>query len=1246
MIRRSGRALRLAAVAGVALAGSVPGGAIAQDQAALPPTPAELLGAQFGGVLRAMQQTGAPRVQVARGDGRVARLSPGRVVWSSEPLVQDGEPVQRALETVGGVARPVNPLVEAALPLDASAPIAVGDAGRRFTVTAVGAEDDAEQVVGDGVLHAATHADTDTIARAVTGGVETYELIRSAQAPGAFRYRVAGATPRVAGDGVVELIRGGHAIGRVTAPAVVDAAGVDVAASIGVDGDDVVFTVRHDVPGVQYPVLADPLWSADYDFSLPDQGRGGLFVENDGGGYDAAAVTGGAYPGITIQPLGGRVYSDGDVAKVYFAAPPGSTIDQVEFRDVLRVNALDRQTMRLGLYGPSTALKDDYSGNTVSSVPSITLDDPFDAARYAMVWMFTPPCEVGESNCPRFVPESSATRVTVGRMVVTLVDPGAPQVALSGGLTALADGWVKGEGTYDLTAAFDDDGSGVASWGVRQVHGGVTADLAGPQANSCDDRHSDPDHEAFPCPQHDGFTDPAVDLGQLPEGRTTLLPYATDYAGNENDGSSAALTLRLDRSPPSVDGVGGALVDDAPGRWRQLRGSQLLTLDLSDRYSGVRQAGVTITPVAGGADDHQVVDLCSPQGSADQPCPTQVSASVAVDADLLPDGALDLSAEAIDAVGYSSPTVTRRIFKDNGNPAATATGDLTDLDGEWTGSSATTPVTLRGKDRRSGVARLELYARDEHGRRLVDDVQVCDPVRVDAADGETCPLSVSREAEVDLGDLSTGRVTLEAYATDAAGNRDPSPDSWSTYVDHDPPSGVGGVSAIAQTGGLVHVSWEPATDDGSGVAGYEYRLSTGDRTTEWVTTPFPVATVPAELERAIVEVRAKDKTGHHGPTSTGALPLAYGAGPITELKKYAKAIVGLPRALFPIVGGFVCGESPWCSGLGGRKTTRWLAGELLSGAFVIGDIRDFLLAAMKGDVTAGLVSAAGMVPLAGDLGKSLDVIRKFVARTNLPLHGVFEAVVKVGGEDSGYTRKVLDAFTQGGYSKLRTYDVSHDGAEQLARAGNDIGRLTSLATLARRPLTTREREEVEKNLKEHWDSPRGGARSEALGIEGALQYLRRDPDVRILVSGRHVADLPRTGPDIVAYNRREGRLIVVEAKGTMLKTKPLDKVKLTSTVGGKDYVQPSVKWLEAKRSTSVDYMEALQNSDDKTYNEAARHLQTLFKGQAAPADLKVVQVRPDAPGSRAYGRGLDSAVAELRDDPDRVRKVDIIDIPY
>lgn len=855
------------------------------------PTPVEAL-REFPEVLAAMQDTGAPELQSVAPGGQLGRAGRGRLVWSSLPLEVDGDPVERALQVERGVATPANPLVDVELPLDPAAQMHVGEGSSAFSVTAISASDGEHQLLGDGVVHMGTHEDTDTVARAVTGGVETYELIGSAQAPDRFRYRVTGATPR-AGDepGVIELVDRGKAIGSVTAPVVVDSGGAPVGASLTADGDTVVFSVAHREPGVTYPVLADPLWTADYAFSNADQGSQGLYVGEFPEGaenYDVGTNNGSsASPirGITIRPKGGRVYQENDRAIATFAAPPGSTITSAAFNGVYRYNNLDRQVGRLALYGGGPPIVNDYFGTDVRTDASIVLTDPTQSARFAQIWMHTPTCAVGEPSCPRLVAPTNTSRITVNQLVVTLNDPGAPTTTLAGSVAGLGESWRQPQGTHTLDLTASDNGSGVASWRIVRRQGAAEHELAA-ETVACDPTHSDDNsgQGAFVCPEADSITGVPVDLAQLGEGRIQLRGQATDYAENVQDGASSQLSLRLDGSSPTLDPLGGSLLANPANRWQQIRGTKQVFVKAADTYSGVKTAEAVVG--WGTGDTAASLDFCTPQGSVDQPCPTQAEGSADINGDALPDGPLSVSAKVTDFVGLSTDSASVQLYKDNTNPAATARGELADLEGKWT-SDVPTKLVLEGKDRRSGISRLELWATDSTGRRLVEDALVCDPTTIDASlpDGH-CPKAVKQPTSVDLTSLETGEVTLEAYAVDAAGNRDPNPESWDTFVDYDPPSPVGRINAFQLSPDSIRVSWQPATDEGSGLAGYEYRLSTedGTRTSTWQTTPFPGAEIPTDLaidfaelkDRVTVEVRAKDKTGLKGKITQGALSVADG----------------------------------------------------------------------------------------------------------------------------------------------------------------------------------------------------------------------------------------------------------------------------------------------------------------------------------------------------------------------------------
>lgn len=77
--------------------------------------------------------------------------------------------------------------------------------------------------------------------------------------------------------------------------------------------------------------------------------------------------------------------------------------------------------------------------------------------------------------------------------------------------------------------------------------------------------------------------------------------------------------------------------------------------------------------------------------------------------------------------------------------------------------------------------------------------------------------------------------------------------------------------------------------------------------------------------------------------------------------------------------GFIAGEfntlSPGC-----EDSIPWLAGDIASGVVVVGDIRDALGSAIKGDVVGVGLSLVSLVPYAGDRLNTGVKISRFLAR--------------------------------------------------------------------------------------------------------------------------------------------------------------------------------------------------------------------------------------------------------------------------
>jgi hypothetical protein len=314
-----------------------------------------------------------------------------------------------------------------------------------------------------------------------------------------------------------------------------------------------------------------------------------------------------------------------------------------------------------------------------------------------------------------------------------------------------------------------------------------------------------------------------------------------------------------------------------------------------------------------------------------------------------------------------------------------------------------------------------------------------------------------------------------------------------------------------------------------------------------------------------------------------------------------------------------------------RASTEYLTGQLLSGVFAIGDVRDIINALAHGKVGDALWSAVGFVPAAGDavkFGKKInELIRRFPARKG-ELLSVLKKLLP-----SKFEKAAIDAATGGGYSALQKAGVSPKTIDRLIERGNDLKKLANNAKLSERTLSSTEAQSIENAVAKHWPASR---RSEALGVETALAELKKNPNIDVIFDGRPFPGRPSNGPDIVAVDRSTGRTIVVEAKGTRGQ-RPLSGGTLRSTAGGQRVTQTQYEWL---RNNPNRYLTPLSRSNRPGDQEAARRLADIVNNGGG-YDVVIVNSRPAGRGG--YGSGVDSATDDIRRSG-RVGSLDLIDV--
>ncbi len=804
-----------------------------------------------------------------------------RYVVSSAPIrTADRRAVDLTLtELPGQAVRPVAAPYYLVAGTDSGDGFTIGPRGSAaFDVTPAGVRGEAEFVErGNVLVAAATHVDTDSVMRPTPSGLSTFEVLKSASSPSEFRYELnlrEGQSARQDGDTVL-ISTGARADAVVTAPMAVDARGRAVPISLRLVDTALVMSVEHRDGGYTYPVLADPEWTTSYDWNTAATGNEGWFVDPDSNStYYDVGIFGAPDPGIRITPKTGQVFPEGALGSMLWQSPGTARISSVTFASVFRQNDSARQAGRLQLSSGATYINDDRATTGPGAAGDVTLDDPSEQSRWAAVKLFTPPCTVGESSCPRLVPNGNLSVIKVGSVSITLVDNEAPTTSATGPLRSLADQWTRGDQTATVDLVASDSGLGVKTWELSVTDSaGTHAVTSG--APACDDSHRTPGQGSNICPASDARSGVSVDLaGLVREGAQRFKLSAVDLVDQSSDdgGTSSEWTTYIDRTAPTVAASGPLAArpstwvtpDDLDARVR---------LDASDAVSGVKSTRLRVTDDSGQALADETTDTCTPQGPIAQPCPNTYGHDISLDPDTLPEGKLQFAATATDFVGLTSPGEQWSVFLDRTPPIGRASGDLVALAEQWTGQTGEIPVALQGRDRLSGVDRLALQIKNADGYRTIGEVETCDgPSDKDPLDG-SCPHLTSKTLSVDAADLPDGRNEFIVAAWDLAGHRSRDTDRWDTYVDHTPPPTPTGLKVTDNGTGRAIATWNPVQDLPEGAPGvsYEYAVvSPGEQFVIWTSTPYPVApvTLPSPGKIASVAVRARDRAGNISVSST------------------------------------------------------------------------------------------------------------------------------------------------------------------------------------------------------------------------------------------------------------------------------------------------------------------------------------------------------------------------------------------
>lgn len=242
-----------------------------------------------GGKIESYQGDTVARVQEASGKRHV--------VVSTRPLraeQEDGSvaPVDIELTKQGKDFKPRNAPFELDLGGDAREGFALGaDEASQVSVVPLGAAKSTGVETGDKLFYANTYTDTDSLLMPTIDGIETFEQLRSSEAPEEFTYRLdlpEGAFARLV-NARIEVVKDNNILLQAQPPHAIDAKGEFVDTEYKLVGNLLTVTVNHrqssdevpkddenpagqgsqssgDKEPVSYPVLLDPIWDSEYDW--------------------------------------------------------------------------------------------------------------------------------------------------------------------------------------------------------------------------------------------------------------------------------------------------------------------------------------------------------------------------------------------------------------------------------------------------------------------------------------------------------------------------------------------------------------------------------------------------------------------------------------------------------------------------------------------------------------------------------------------------------------------------------------------------------------------------------------------------------------------------------------------------------------------------------------------------------------------------------------------------------------------
>jgi hypothetical protein len=551
-------------------------------------------------------------------DPREARVSldngKSGVLISSLPLQTDDASgdkvgVDASLQSQGTAYEPAAALADYSVSKDLEQGVQLSDAGVGVAPTGSGVDGAVAHRVGDSVMWANTATDTDFIVTPQPTGVETFEQVRSADAPQSLPLdislpqdgRIVPSSQLPGGLDVKDS--GGQTVTSVSPVMATDADGNTVPASYHLDGDGhtVSIQVEHRGGDVHYPVLVDPtftipeyLWDAGANGNYP----GWKYSSTSAAGMSSLAGAGIFGSGI-YGWFGANLSMPAWSAAVWrFDAPGTSSIVQAQLTSTYWNTAghscvwLGMQAMRV----PSTPWDAGTSWKTSTGTDMTSL--PYmNCAGYAQVMRsLNSTSHYGNNslvaqifaykNGLATVPANANTDLLyLTTSSVVIEDDDIPVASMQNPVTMDAGGSLS----FNLT----DQGTGISYWKLSSPdHPGW--DKATDGTFICTATYA-PD---WGCPRSHTI---GAALGNLPEGPSTIRVNANDPTNNP---TQRDYTIIRDRTGPTITPTGTLWEHRNQSTDHRNEGlydaGYNLHLAVGDTYSAITSVKVTVsgsTPV-------------------------------------------------------------------------------------------------------------------------------------------------------------------------------------------------------------------------------------------------------------------------------------------------------------------------------------------------------------------------------------------------------------------------------------------------------------------------------------------------------------------------------------------------------------------------------------------------------------------------------------------------------------------------